>query len=497
MKKIILFVFITLTFANQFFAQTDEKIAIVDSMANLYSDYYGFCGTVLIEKNGEILLNKGYGYASYELDIKASDSTKYQINSITKGFTRVVFDHLVNEGKINYNDKLIKYLPEIGQDKGNKIKIKHLLIHQTGLQEKFLDDISRETRLFQIKEISKLELNFEPGTKEEYCNLNYTILGLIIERVSGYDLASAFEEFIFKPLGIKSASLDNAERMLTNMAIPHYVNQVNQTDKYIHVYPKNNGKGYAAGGIIMTTEDLLKWAKAYHSNAFNLETENLENNTSKRYGKAYDNYSVGWTIDGEKIKYAEVDGIGDGFRSLYLYFPDDDITIMYLTNSYYFPSDYTSSRNIVLYDNIIYNAANIMLGRSYQLPKPTVGQILIEKAKKGSNATQLISKYKELNKRKDNFVFDVKQLNKLAYFLMENNRHDDALKILNLNKKSYPEHWIVFDGFAEYYIQSGDKENAIKFLKLSLEKNPNKWREQRKMNDIRRNQLEILNLRKK
>ena len=497
MKKTILFVFITLIYANLIFAQIDEKITVIDSMATLYSDYYGLCGTVLIEKNGEILLNKGYGYASYELNIKASDSTKYQINSITKGFTRVVFDHLVNEGKIDYNDKLIKYLPEIGQDKGNKIKIKHLLIHQTGLQEKFFDDISRETRLSQIKEISKLELKFEPGTEEEYCNLNYTILGLIIERVSGYDLASAFGEFIFKPLGMKSASLDNAERMLKNMAIPHYVNQVNQTDKYIHVYPKNNGKGYAAGGIIMTTEDLLKWAKAYHSNVFNLKIENLENNISKRYGKAYDNYSIGWAIDGKTRRYTEVDGIGDGFRSLYLYFPDDNMTIMYLNNSYYFPSDYNSSRNIVLYDNIIYNAANIMLGRPYELPKPTISQILLEEAKKGSKASQLISKYNELLQLKEDYVFDVKQLNRLAYYLMENNRHKDAYEILIFNKQIYPKHWIVYDGLAEYYIQLADKKKAVEYINLSLKMNPNKWREQRKMNDIRRNNLEILNYYKK
>ena len=129
MRKIIFANLFGLLLAINSIAQVDSKIALIDSMANLYSDYYGFCGTVLIEKNGQILLNKGYGYASYELNVPCTDSTKYHICSITKHFSKLLIDGLVKDKKINLDDKLVKYLPEIGEEKGNKILIKHLIIH--------------------------------------------------------------------------------------------------------------------------------------------------------------------------------------------------------------------------------------------------------------------------------------------------------------------------------------------------------------------------------
>ena len=432
-------VFIT---AINVFGQIDSKITTIDKMINIYANYYGFCGTVLIEKNGELVLNKGYGYASYELDMPCTDSTKYHISSITKGLTRVLIDKLVNEEKLNLNDKLYKYLPEIGENLGNKIQIKHLLIHQSGLKEKFFDDLNRKTKIENIESLKDTEFAFEPGTKEQYCNLNYYILGILIERISGFDLNSAYNELIFKPLEMNNSSLDNGEKMLKNMAIPHYVNQVNQSDRFIHVYPKPNGKGSAAGGIIMTTKDLLKWVKAYHTNQFNLKVDSFNNPISKYYNKGYDDYRLGWATNEVKRKYAEGDGIGEGFRSLYLFFPEEKLTILYLNNSYYFPSNYNSNMNIIVFDNVVYETANIMLDREYLLPKLPIGEVLIKNMEKGANVNEIISTYKKLKGNVNEYLFNVKQLNRLAYYYMDNNMLSDAYKILELNFSEYPEHWI-------------------------------------------------------
>jgi CubicO group peptidase (beta-lactamase class C family) len=490
MRKIIFVNLFGLLITINSIAQVDSKIALIDSMTNLYSDYYGFCGTLLIERNGQILLNKGYGYASYELNVPCTDSTMYHICSITKGFSRTLIDKLVKEGKIDLNDKLITYLPEIGEEMGNKILVKHVVMHQSGIPERFFFP-DRNTRLDNIKSISKLDLNFEPGTKREYCNLNYEILGVIIERISGYDLASAFKEEIFKPLGMFNSKLNLVENMTKNMAIPHYVNQVNQAEMFIHVNPKPNDMGFAAGGIIMTTRDLLKWVNAFHLDFFELSQKE---EMPEYYNNIYGNFSMGWETNGVKRRYAEGDGIGEGSRSLYLYFPDDSLTILYLNNSYYFPSEYNSSRNIVEFDKIVYNSANIMLERGYELPKRPIGEVLIKQLKTGLSIEKVIAEYLTKSKESD-YLFDIKQLNRVAYYLMDNNRNEDALEILNLNLSEYPEHWIANDGMAEYYLRIGDKENAIKYLKISLDKNPNKWREQRKMNDIRRNNLETLTMR--
>ncbi len=492
MKKLTILILIGITVGSSLKGQINKKISTIDSMINIYTHYYGFCGTVLIEKKGKLILNKGYGYSSYELNIPASDSTKYHICSISKGFTRVLIDGLINEDKIKLDDKLFKYLPEIGEKIGNAVQIKHLLIHQSGLEEHFFDPLSRNTKIDNIKSIKDSKLLFEPGSKEEYCNLNYYILGIIIERLTGHELAFEYNEKIFKPLGMTDSYLDNVERMLKNMAVPHYTNQVNQDDMFIHVYPKPNDKGFAAGGIIMTTQDLYKWIKAFHSNKFGLKVDDLRNDNSNNYGKAYENYSLGWETNGIKRRYIEGDGIGEGFRSLYLYFPDDSLTILFLNNSYYFPADYNTNRNYVLFDNVVYRSADIMLDRKFTLPELPVGQLLIEKIKKGNSVDAIVNEYNKLKNDSKSFIFDVKQLNRVAYFYLKNNNLDNAFKIFTLNLSEYPDSWIANDGIGEYFLRKGDRTNAIKYLDISLTNNPNKRREERKMHDIRRDNIEIL-----
>ena len=491
-KKLTLTLFGFIAFIS-LYSQVDSKIAQIDNMVNHFTNYYGFCGTVLVENDGEIILNKGYGYASYELNIPVSDSTKFNIASITKWFTRVLIDKLIKEGKLNLNDKLIKYLPEIGEEKGNKILIKHLVTHQSGLKEKYFEPVTRSTNLDRIKSNKDLPMNFEPGIKHEYCNFNYFILGIIIERLTGNDLASAYKENIFKPFELNSAQLDNVENMIKNMAVPHYVNQVNQPDLFIHVYPKSNSRGSAAGGIIINSEDLLKWIHILHSDKLDLKLEKIDKEFPNIYNNVYGNFSTGWEKDGVGRRYVQADGMGEGFRALYIYLPDDGITVILLNNSYFFPAEYITTWNYLLFDEIVYNSVKIILEMDYKLPKLPVGQILINDLEESPDVDELVSKYINLKDKEDEYLFDVKQLNRLAYALMEKDRMTDALKILNLNITEYPEHWIAVDGMAEYFLRTGDKENAIKYLKISIETNPNKWREQRKMNDIRRNNLETIN----
>ena len=77
---------------------------------------------------------------------------------------------------------------------------------------------------------------------------------------------------------------------------------------------------------------------------------------------------------------------------------------------------------------------------------------------------------------------------------MDNNNLKDAFEIFTLNLSEYPESWIANDGMGECYLRICNREKAIECLKISLDKNPNKYREERKMNDMRRNNLEILNI---
>lgn len=486
MKKVsilILFGFLT---NNILFGQINQKVLTIDSMINIYTHYYDFCGSVLIEKNGVIILSKGYGYANYGFDIRNNDLTKFQICSLGKELTQLLIYGLVKEGRVNLEDKLYKYLPEIGEDIGNRVKLKHLVIHQSGLPEHFFDPTNRKTKIDNIKSIKDEKLLFEPGTKENYCNFNYYILDIIIERIIGREPSLENQEKIYKPLGMSSTKVDNAETMLKNNAIPHYVNQINQGEVFHHVTPKSNH-----GALVMNVYDLNKWIKAWHFDKFNIGTANYENENTKIYGKAYGSFSLGWEANGKKRRYAEGDGMGEGFRSRYIFFPDDSLTIILLNNSYYFGIDYSG---MPLFDNIVIKSAEIMLELNYTFPKLPVGQFLIDKIKKGYDVSKVKDEYLKLKNDKNKYGFDVKQLNRVGYYYMDNNNLKDAFEIFTLNLSEYPESWIANDGMGECYLRIGNREKAIECLKISLDENPNKYREERKMNDMRRNNLEILNI---
>jgi CubicO group peptidase (beta-lactamase class C family) len=487
MKRILNLILIGLLANNILFGQINQKISTIDSMINIYTHYYGFCGTVLIEKNGNLILNKGYGFSNYEMNTLDTDSTEYQICSLGKGLTQILIFGLAKEGRINFEDKLYTYLPEIGENIGNSIKLKHLIIHQSGLAEHFFDPTNRKTKIENIKSIKDEKLQFEPGTKENYCNLNYYILDIILERVTGRETYLEIQEKIYNPLGMTGAKFNNAEKMFRNYALPHYVNQVNQGEVFYHVIPKPNDES-----IIMTVYDLSKWIKAWHLDEFKLGKVSLANEVTKNYGKDYGTFSLGWETNNIKRRYAIGDGAGEGFRSLYLFFPDDSLTIIMLNNSYYFPAVY-ANWNMPLFDDIVYKSADIMLDREFSLPKLPVGQVLINNIKKGLTVGEIEDAYYRM-KLDTNYLVDVKQLNKVGYYYLDNNKLNEAHKIFSININEYPDSWIVYDGIGEYYLRMGNREKALDYLKISLEKNPNKWREERKMNDIRRNNLEILNL---
>ncbi|MHC4595116.1 MAG: serine hydrolase domain-containing protein, partial [Planctomycetota bacterium] len=231
-----------------------------------YAKYYDFNGAILVAEHGKIIYKDGFGYANYEWNLPNSVNTKFRIASITKGFTAILFLQLLEEGKVNINDKLIKYIPEVGSKIGDKVTIKHLLIHQSGIRDIDVDLSSKQTKIDFVKELQKSELLFQPGTKEKYCNFNYFLLAVIVERISGKPLYLVLADRILKPLNMQNTGVDNGEKMIQNLAVANYVNQINQAEKSYHVPMWSYGpNAFGLGNMYSTVEDLYKWVQAYFS----------------------------------------------------------------------------------------------------------------------------------------------------------------------------------------------------------------------------------------
>lgn len=162
----------------------------------------GFSGTAVVVKNGKVLLNKGYGLANREKNIPNNAETTFYIGSISKAFVATAIMQLKDQKKIQPEDTVAKYIPDF--PRGGEIKLVHLLTHTSGIPEyeTGTDDISHEELLKRIGQQKRL---FNPGEKWKYSDSNYSILGYIVEKVSGQPLEEYIKQHIFDVVGMKNS----------------------------------------------------------------------------------------------------------------------------------------------------------------------------------------------------------------------------------------------------------------------------------------------------
>jgi len=164
-----------------------------------------FSGSMLVLKNDKELLKESYGWADQAHKIKMTNATLISIGSITKSFTAVGILKLVELQKLSLKDNLLTFFKDVPPDKAH-ITVHQLLAHSSGIIE-FTEgdggDYEKiETEAF-LKKVFRQPLAFEPGTKGVYSNVNYSLLGIIIEQVSGMSYEQYLKQFILQPVGIK------------------------------------------------------------------------------------------------------------------------------------------------------------------------------------------------------------------------------------------------------------------------------------------------------
>jgi CubicO group peptidase (beta-lactamase class C family) len=218
-----------------------------------------FSGTVLITKNGSVLLKKAYGLADYEWDIKNTIDTKFQLASVTKQFTATAILQLVEEGKLSLNDKLSNFFPDY--PKADRVTIHMLLSHSSGLglgfKELAISTISNDSAYSEIK---KIPYEFSPGTSTAYSNVGYYLLGKIIEKVSGEKYAVFLRKNIFEKVGMKNTGVSNNDSIISKKAKIYY-----KTDKgFAHNPYINWGFNIGHDGVYSTVEDLALWDNALY-----------------------------------------------------------------------------------------------------------------------------------------------------------------------------------------------------------------------------------------
>ncbi|WP_321507741.1 serine hydrolase [uncultured Methanoregula sp.] len=280
-----------------------------------------FSGAVHVARGDTVLLSKGYGMANYEFPVPNTPQTVFPIGSNTKQLTAAAIMKLQEQGRLNVTDPVTWYIPNATRWKN--IRIYQLLNHTSGIQSDGAFPLTGPANLALpdiMDRASALPLAFEPGTGYTYSNNGYIALSYIIEKASGMSYDDYLKKNIFLPLGMNSSGQDNARDVFPGRASGY----TTMDGRQIHYDLQNIHNSWGAGSVHSTTEDLFRWERAFHTPGTILSPQSTAAMVDNHYG-----------IESGVVKNRTFSGHGGrnfGFISYTLYYPEKDVSIMFLSN---------------------------------------------------------------------------------------------------------------------------------------------------------------------
>lgn len=233
-----------------------EESAVMATLIDGYVRYDRFTGSILVTRNGSPLIDKGYGMAIRSAGTLNTPDTRYHIASITKPFTATAILMLQDRGKLSIDDPLTQYLPD-APVAWRRITLRHLLAHTSGLGDynhllagKFGEAFT-PMQLWDL--LRTLPVSSEPGEKYQYSNAGFSLLGLVVEKVSGQTYGDFLRANIFKPLHMDATDYNPAPG--AKDAVGYEMGD----DAPVAAAHRDLTNSFSAGGLVSTTHDLLKW----------------------------------------------------------------------------------------------------------------------------------------------------------------------------------------------------------------------------------------------
>ncbi|OXA93473.1 serine hydrolase domain-containing protein [Flavobacterium hercynium] len=419
-------------------------------------------GVVLIAKNGKPIYREAFGFANLPDSVKNKPDTKFNLASINKMFTGMAIMQLVEAGKISLQDKVGKYLLDYpNKAVADSVTIHQLLTHTSGMNSFWeeYDKVAKEkfkTVSDYLPLFANAKLSFVPGSDFYYSNSGYMVLGLIIEKVSGQDYFDYVKEHIYKP-----AKMINTDAYELNNAIPNlatgYTMSLEEPGQWKNNIFSNLAKGTPAGGGYSTVDDLLNFANALQNNRL-LSKESTAIYTAGRVKFRDGMYGYGFMediINGHRV--IGHTGGHDGIACELMIYPDLGYTVVILTNGEV--ENYWEVSNLIKkqlagstpsMDNFFYTKQVIktVCDKGYEAGIKEVEQNL----KKHSVRESLVERY--------------------GYKLLFEKKTNQAIDLFKLNNHLFPNSTYGYYYISEAYRVSGQKKQAIEYLKLYMQKEP-------------------------
>ena len=339
-----------------------ELSSSVDQIFSKWDNTYSPGCALAVIKEGEIIYQRGYGMANLEFDQIITPLTRFQIGSVSKQFTALAVALLVEEGLINLEDDIRKYFPEL-PDFGEMISVDHLVHHTSGLRDQVelmmmagyrIDDVMRHEDTLELFSKQKA-LNFKPGEKHLYCNTGYTLMGLLVERVTQKSLRQFCEERIFAPLGMTQTLFhDDYKEVIPGFAPSYSPGK----DGFNHEPLTQAIPGGTS--LITTLADMAKWDQEFYEGKVLGENVIRRMHQTKKLNSGEENkYAFGLMLsDYRGLKTVGHGGSHAGYRAQITRFPEQHFSVVILCN--------LASMNP---DDLAKQVADIYLEENFPQPK--------------------------------------------------------------------------------------------------------------------------------
>lgn len=329
----LLFTALLIVAAVGVYAQVPDKTKL-DSYFNALETNNKFMGTVHLSQNGKTVYSRSVGYLDVDKKLKLNENSKFRIGSISKTFTAAMVFKAFEEKKLNPETKLDKYFPAVPN--ASKITIAHLLGHRSGIHNFTNDQVyltwhtAPKTEAQMLDIITTAGSDFEPDSTADYSNSNYVLLSYIIEKAYKMPYKELVNQKIIKPLGLKNTYYGGKINTASNEANSYSFNgQWEKEDETDMTIPMG------AGAMVSTPADLTLFFDALFANKIVTAQSVAQMKTIR------DDYGMGlfeFPFNNKK-GYGHNGGI-DGFSSMAVHFPEDNMTLAFTSNG----SNYSNNK---------------------------------------------------------------------------------------------------------------------------------------------------------
>lgn len=320
---------------NEVNAKYKDVVYRLDTFFNKLVSLKAFNGSVIVAKEGEVIYQRSIGIADKERGLPVTDTTSFQLASVSKVITATAVMMLVERGLVKLDDTFASFFPEFPY---TKVTVKHLLSHRSGLPNYlyFLNDVvSHKTNVLTNQEVLRLMVErkpavyLQPNRGFNYCNTNYALLALLIEKVGKKSYSNFLHDEIFKPLGMKHSGTILSMDVFEKSICKPYDLRWKPIDA--------EAADYVVGdkSIYSTPYDMFLFSEAlYQGKLLNAETQQLAYTALSR-DRRMSNYGLGWRMrDYRSDEKKEVfhNGWWHGFRTAFHRRLNDKVTIVVLSN---------------------------------------------------------------------------------------------------------------------------------------------------------------------